>query len=100
MKNQKELEDYLESRGVAPSSYKILKERGSWYQDKSLVVLVAKNNTLNYYNLESRYWNKITTEKVDSLLSIYYTKGNPISVVEANYIKANIIPDEDFKDIK
>lgn len=42
MKNQQELEQYLDSRGLVPPKYMIIKERGSWAQDINYIIVVAE----------------------------------------------------------
>lgn len=97
MKNQKDLEEYLEPRGIQRTSYKILKERGTRYQDISIAIVIAKDSVVYKYNITERYWNRVTYQVVDSLVHDHYTK----EVYTASALGIDKPPpNEDFENIK
>lgn len=73
MKNQQEFVEYLASRGLFPHKYVISKVIGTWARDINYTIFIAVNDEIRRYSLGDRYWNRITTQKVDELLHSYYT---------------------------
>jgi hypothetical protein len=78
MKNQKELEYYLEVTCKIPKDqYLIIKERGAWAGYFSIKVILIENNKIKSIDLGEKYWIRIEEKTIKEKLGYLHAVAWP-----------------------
>lgn len=94
MKNQKELEDLLESARISKSRYSIELVAGTWSYKTLVLFLAMSGNTLVKIDFNERYWKYIKKEDVVAELAQY------VLMIPTAATEEPLVEEETFEEIK